>query len=242
MNDWDRETIKPLSPYLKLSSKGDKVQIRIVGRVYREVQVWPRERGGKPIPREQTTLFTPGQWKRVYTAADWNPGETFHLLVIDRADGNAKILAIFPSTYNKIKEYAQNQAWGNPTGYDIVVERTEEPGKNYFSVMPLPNKSPVLQSELAKVDELDVSKLLQNAYPSSGPQPDDFDNSIDIEPLPWEQEPQRAAPMPESNVAAPLADPFNNDTYQDKAPAPGEEDVVIEDIDDKPVNLDDIPF
>lgn len=34
----------------------------------------------------------------------------------------------------------------------------------------------------------------------------------------------------------------NNEVYQDPAPAPGKEDLVIEDIGDEPINLDDIPF
>lgn len=196
-NDWDRNTIKAPSVYLKLANKGDEVRIRIADRPYREPQLWPREKGGRPVPKEETARFTPGQWKRAYTSAEWNPSEVFHLVVIDRADGAAKILAVFASTYTKIQEYAKNPDWGNPTNYDIIIKRTEEPGKNYFSVMPLPTKTSLTESEKAKVAALDMAKLIQGALPAADPQPDDFSDDTVTEALPWENWEQDAPKTPE---------------------------------------------
>jgi hypothetical protein len=238
MGDWDRETIKAPSVYLKLTTKGDKVRVRIADKPYRELQLWPRERGGKPVPKDELARFTVGQWKRAFTSADWNPSEIFHLVVIDRADGAAKILTVFASTYTKIQEYANNPEWGNPTNYDITVERTEEPGKNYFSVMALPNKTMLTDGELAKVTELDTSKLIQGARPAADPQPDDFTDDTVTELLPWEQSVTANEP-----VTQPRPAPAPGQNYhQDPFPPHVQPDPIIEDIGDDPINLNDIPF
>lgn len=221
MDDWGRKPKEPTSVWLKLKAKGDKVRIRISTRPYREVQVWPSERGGNRVDQEMVNSFTPGQWVSIMRNPDWQVSEVYHLLVIDRSDGLAKIFQASSAIYGKIRAYAQDPEWGNPMGYDITIERTEKPG-TYWEITPSPNKTDLMNSERNLVDTL-VDKLPAGAIPASDPQPDDIDENTPPERLPWEWD---QAPI--TNTLDPQPVKTN--------------DVVIEDIGDDPINLDDIPF
>lgn len=241
MDDWDRTPIAPPSIWLKLKTKDEQVRIRIAASPYREVQVWPEERGGQKLDPEVVNQFTPGQWMTIKRDPDWNVSEVYHLLVIDRADNQAKIFQASGAIYGKIREYAKNPEWGNPAGYDITIKRTEKPG-SYWEITPSPNKSDLLAGERSLVDAI-IDKLPPGALPSSGPQPDDIDENVRPEPLPWEKHLTPMSAQDEANMLAnstrsqPPATPIVK-----PAEAEPEPDVVIEDISDEPINLDDIPF
>lgn len=229
MDDWDRKPKAPPSIWLKLKAKDEQVRIRIAGSPYREVQVWPEERGGSKMDASVVADFTPGQWMSIVRNPDWNVSEVYHLPVIDRTDGLAKIFQASGAIYGKIREYAKNPEWGNPAGYDITIKRTEKPG-SYWEITPSPNKSDLLGSERSLLDSI-IDKLPAGALPASSPQPDDIDESIKPEPLPWETQ-LPAAQTTESHEKE----------YVPPEPKPGTEDLIIEDIGKEPINLDDIPF
>jgi len=237
---WGRKPMDPPSVWLRLQTKGESAKIRIAGPPLREVTVWPAEPGNPPVDKQMVANFTSGQWLRIKGHPDYRVAETFALLVIDRADGNAKIMRVSGSVYGKIREFAIDPEWGNPMGYDITITRTEQPGKAYWDVKPSPNKTDLMQSELDKVNALDTQKLLPDAWPANDPQPDDFDRDTTPEDLPWEKTlvPQTAQQDAElRGQAEPKAGVPTTPPHQRHG------DVVIEDIDeDKPVNLDDIPF
>lgn len=224
MNDWDRKPKEPISTYLKLKNKDQEVTIRIAASPYREVQIWPSQQGGKRIEQEVIDQFTPGQWMSIMRDTTWSISEAYHLFVIDRADSLPKILQISGPVYGLIREYAQDPKWGNPAGYDITIKRTEKPG-SYWKITPDPNKSDLLISESNAVKTIQ-EKLPAGAIPAAGPQPDDVDQSVPPEPLPWETSVYQSTTNPGSTISA------VNST----------DDVVITDIGDKPINLDDIPF
>jgi hypothetical protein len=253
---WGREPIQPPSIWLRLKSKGESAKIRIAAMPMREVTVWPDEEGAPKLDPELLRDLTMGQWLRLKSLPDYKVSEQFPLLVIDRADGQAKIYRASSFIYSEIRKYAQDPEWGNPMGYDITITRVENPGVGYWDIKPSPNKTDLMQSEVEKIKALNLSKLLPDAYPANEPQPDDIElNNTVPETLPWEKQlvPRTAAEEAALLATAepkPAAQPATSEpqkggalqNYEDPAPKPGTEDVVIEDIGDQPVNLDDIPF
>lgn len=225
MGDWDRKPKAAPGVWLKLKAKDEQVRIRIAASPYREVQIWPEEKGQR-IDAKIVNSFTPGQWISVMRNPDWNVSELYHLMVIDRADGQAKIFQASGAIYGKIREYATNPEWGNPTNYDITIKRTEKPG-SYYDITPSPNKSDLLINELNLIDAI-KDKLPESALLASEAQPDDIDENVPPEPLPWEpaayQQGLTSNPIPQVQPTLP------ND------------DIVITDLGDGPINLDDIPF
>lgn len=236
---WDREPIQPPSVWLKLKTKGESVDLRIAAPPLREVVVWPEEDGQPKVDPELIRELTSGQWLRLKSSPDYKVTEVFPLLVIDRADGMAKIFRASGAIYSEIRKWAMNPKWGNPMGYDLTITRTEKPG-SYWDVQPDPNKTDLMQSEVEKVKALNLSKLLPDAYPANEPQPDDFETNTTPEDLPWEK---HLTPRTAEQEAALLAtaEPRQSTTPR-PTPAKQVDDVVIEDISDEPINLDDIPF
>jgi hypothetical protein len=220
-DDWDRKPKDAPSIWLKLKTKGEAAKFRIAAAPLREVTVWPAGQGGKPLEDEMVANLTPGQWMSLMRSPDWEVREGYVLLVLDRIDGAARIFRISSSIYGKIRDYAKNPEWGNPTKYDITVTRTEAPGKAYWDVTPSPNKGDLTAAELDKVHALDIHKLLPNALPTNAPQPDEIDENTEPEPLPWER--HLTAPKAAKPSAVPADD-------------------SIAAVPDGPINLDDIPF
>jgi len=131
---------KTNSKYLRMRSKGDSIKIRIVSKAVR----WEEE-----MPVKNETGDTIGTKKK----------ENFAWVVIDRADGEAKAFRAGVSIFLKIKELAQNDDWGDPTGYDITITRTETNPANYYSVVASPNKSKLTKDEIAKAAEIDLNEM-----------------------------------------------------------------------------------
>lgn len=81
-------------------------------------------------------------------------------VVIDREDGEVKVftgptlIARSVKDLSQLKNKVTNKVmWGNPTGYDIQIERTEEPGAGYYKVTPVVgSQEPLTPEEQAKVN------------------------------------------------------------------------------------------
>lgn len=137
MSGYDYEP-KENSPYLRLKSKGDKIKIRLVS---------------DPIHFEESDM-------------NGKPAERFAWVVIDRSDGEIKAYKAGVQVYKEIKKYAIDEDWGDPTGYDFTIERTEETGR-YYAVTPSPNKKPLSTEEKKTVEtsEIDLTKLFSISNP-----------------------------------------------------------------------------
>lgn len=221
MSDYDYDPRQAPSVYLRLKERGDKVTIRIASSPYREPKVWKAEVKA-PLGSEEVLKLTGKQWGAVYRDPDFNVTEVFHWKVLDRDSGEAKIFTGTGGVYKTIKEYAQMEAWGDPQGYDFQIERTEEPGRNYYKVTPLPNKEPLTARQDLLIVALDMKEKQPCARKLTERQLDymaDVEQEYDAEEV-TPIEPAKATP-----TETPTAD-----------------DVVIEDIGDQPINLDDIPF
>lgn len=238
MDAWDRKPKEPASQFLRLKNKDEQVRVRIVAAPLRELRVYPA--GGTkqpPLKSDLLTGLTKGQWVSLMRNPEYDVSEVFHLLVIDRADQQAKVFTTTGGVYGKIRDYAKDPEWGNPTGYDITIRRTEKPGPGYYEVTPSPNKSDVTAGELDKVDKLDIAKMLPNALPANEEQPDDNVEDVKPEPLPWEgdQPASAAADTPSNHSALKKGVASVKDKQAAKAAEEDEDD-------DKPIDLSEIPF
>lgn len=126
MSAYDYEP-KDSSPYLRLKSKGEKIKIRLVS---------------DPIHFEEPDV-------------KGKLSDRFAWKVLDRADGEVKAFKGGVMIYKAIKELAMDEEWGDPTGYDFTITRTEEQG-NYYSVTASPNKKPITADEKKLVEEADL--------------------------------------------------------------------------------------
>lgn len=206
------------SKFLRLKSKGDSAKIRLASEPYIERNVWD-ERTNEFVDREKVAKFTAESWAHVVREPHYKVAETFYWLVIDRQTGTAKIFQASAAIYNMIGVYATDPDWGDPTGYDITVTRTEKPGTAYWDVRPSPDKSEITDEEQAMIDAMDISDLQKRAVLAS--------EADSLEDLIAGKQPAKDLPD------APKPKP----TKKAKA-----EDTVIEDVGDEPINLDDIPF
>jgi len=221
---YDHEPRRAPSPYLRLGNKDDSVTIRIASEPYREPKVWLGEPpSAKPVDSVEIALWTPETWADVMRdpTTDYNINEAYSWVVIDRSDGRAKVFSGSPSVYKNIKNYATMPEWGDPKEYDIKITRTEDPGRNYYTVMALPNKSALTADEKTLVGALDMSTLSPNARLLTEPQIDAVGN-------------------PEDHVDVRTFPTIEN-TMKHTPGVADKKDAVAE-VSDEPINLDDIPF
>lgn len=228
MGDYDFEPRKADSIYLRLKAKGDKVTVRLASSPYREPKVW-RVDVKPPLIPEEVVKLTERHWRGMYTDPDYNITEVFHWKVIDRDSGLAKIYTGTSSVYKSIKEYSQMEAWGDPKTYDFQIERTEDPGRNYYKVTALPNKSPLTEKQQDLLDALDMDEKLPAARSVSVKQIDYIEEMGDENAGDADDEAEALAAQ--AAVEA-----------QDNSAKPSKEDTVFTDIPDEPINLDDVPF
>jgi len=132
MSGYDYEP-KVNSPYLRLTSKGDKVKIRIAS-----------------VPIHFTEEY------------EGKESDKFAWVVIDRATGEIKAFKGGVMIYKAVKAYNNDEEWGDPTKYDLTITRTEEKG-NYYTVTASPNKSDITEEEKKAVEEanIDLEKLFK---------------------------------------------------------------------------------
>lgn len=134
------------SKYLRLSSKGEKAVIRIVSNPF--------------IFLESITDQDTGEIQEV---------ERFAWLVIDKTDETKPRVRGYrasASVFEKIKKLAENPKWGDPTRYDIEVERTEQPGAGYWAVTPQPPIANLSDAEKAMAESFGTT--LQELYQVAG--------------------------------------------------------------------------
>lgn len=225
MSDYDYDPKQKPSAYLRLKNQGDTITIRIASTPYRKPVVW-REGQRAPMPDEDALRMGEDEWANIYREPDFTVAEAFLWMVIDREDGKAKIYSGSAGIYKTIKEYAEMPEWGDPRTYDFRIERTEEPGRSYYRVTPIPNRDPLTQGNLRMLTELEFEKKEVAARKLSERQIDFLaDAPNDFDAVVLEDEAQAKA----AEYATKKAD----DEPDTIAPMPD---------DDKPISLDDIPF
>lgn len=253
MGVYDHEPKANKGIYLRLKSKGEIATVRLASVPFREPVVW-KEGVDRPIDEAEVGKLTPAQWAKIMREPDFEIREAYHWIVIDRLDGQVRIFSSTPMVYKAIKAYAQNPKWGDPTKYDFEITRTEEPG-NYYQVTALPDKGELTPREQAQVDDLNIREKKPNAAPTDEPQIDDITEWLEQQGKPTADDPGVAvgsggSERPGYDSAKAKAESLKNKEEEEQAAAEAHAekeaaanpDPVITDIDDKPFNLDDIPF
>lgn len=232
------------SKFLRLKEKGDSVVVRIASPAYREPIVW-KLGVSKPLAQEQTAKLSQAQWAGLMRDPDYNITEAYHWLVIDRDDGQARIFSGTAGIYKSIKEYAHMEQWGNPREYDLKITRTEEPGRNYYTVTPFPNKSTITEREKQLVDALNIPTEKPNASPTNELQIDDISEWLEQQEQGGGEPPAAAPPTstPGYDSAKAKAKSIGTKAKEPTDEPPAGQDEIVTDFDpDEPINLDDITF
>lgn len=132
--------------------------------------------------------------------------------------------------FKSIAGLAQDEEWGDPTGYDIKITRH---GSGFndttYTVSPSTNRQPLDPSIFDQIEATDLlEKISVSPFTTQAYWLADFDQIHE---------------QPVANVGSGGYDKAKATTKEppiEKPPA--NPDIVIEDIGDEPVNLDDIPF
>lgn len=130
---------KPVSnsKYVKLKSKGDKAILRIVSDPLIFLESITDKDTGEVLDKEQ-----------------------FAWIVIDKTDETKPKVKGWKgsaSVFLKIKRLTEMKGWGDPTTYDIEVERVEDPGAAFWSVTPIPPSSPLSKAEIDLAKEANIN-------------------------------------------------------------------------------------
>jgi hypothetical protein len=81
----------------------------------------------------------------------------WYIGVIDRRSQAYKVLDVSPTLFRQIREFTRDEAWGDPSQYDIVVKVTKSaPPSGYYTVIPQPKTA-------LSPGDLEVKKMLKCA-------------------------------------------------------------------------------
>jgi hypothetical protein len=125
--------------WLRLKEKGEKVRLRLV----------------TPPCRYQDTFED-----KVTGVKETKRRVSWLAILKEVVNGEAvKRVVIFtngPMVYGILKDLSEDENWGDPTTYDVTIERTEESGK-YYVVTPLPKPiGPISDDERAMVADANI--------------------------------------------------------------------------------------
>lgn len=84
------------------------------------------------------------------------PYKRVTMKVINRKDGQAYLFECGPMIVKDIKKYALNPKHGDPTKYDINIQKIGEGKQTKYKLYASPNKSDITDSEAALLSELDL--------------------------------------------------------------------------------------
>lgn len=134
-----------LTKTLKL--KAGQNQVRLVSNPY-ECQVhWEDTTDGS---HRRIVCNGPGC---LICKAGHTPQKRFQVLVIDRAEGDVKVLEGGNAIFNQIKTYAMDPDYGDPKNYDIKITKTGSGRDTRYSVVASPKQIPLTAEEQNKVNE-----------------------------------------------------------------------------------------
>ncbi len=174
--------------YLNLKSKGDKIKVRLMTKPLHNFRYWETGADGKQRPvtfptREAIDEALKGYGKDDKPKIDVQYG----WVVIDRADGEIKVFKGGQSIAGQIKGIIED-GWGDPTGFDMVITRTEEKPM-YYKVTPVPNSNtPITDAEKQKFTDanIDLKDEMQGGGESKS-HSEQYGGAVDLETLPEEQ-------------------------------------------------------
>lgn len=143
-----------------------ETRVRFVGDVLPRYVYWVNTTDGRRMPLEclsfdrETEQFTSRNrdpFKELDEAVyDDKPTFSYVCNVIDRTDGQIKLLDLKTTIYKQVIDYATSIEYGNPSdpdeGYDITIKREKTgplPQNVKYTVMPSRNSVPLTDAEKA---------------------------------------------------------------------------------------------
>lgn len=184
--------------YLKIQD-GETVKLRIVSEpAIFESESQPDEHGNT----------------RISTRYGW--------LVYNQDLKQPQILQQSARFFNSVAALAQDDEWGDPTGYDIKVTRQGTGLDTTYNVMPSANREPLSKEAIAALKAIDlIEKLSASPFAQRVAWLVDFDKNGHT-----------------------LSERSSNPVQAAKKPAAAKsvDEVTLEDVEGQPVDLDDIPF
>lgn len=97
------------------------------------------------------------------------PKQRWYIGVIDRATGQYKVLDIGSGIYADIRDLNRDEAWGDPSKYDVVIKVNKKGSpKDYYSVLPRPSTA-LTPSDLEHKSDKNEEDLARRCTP---PQPE----------------------------------------------------------------------
>lgn len=159
--------------YLSLRQKGESVQVRLVSEPKYIFQYWAKMPDGSSKLVDYDSVSEEEAKKKGYKkSSKWG------WIVLDRGDGNKVKIFTGPITIaqniqaiaRKVNKATGKPAWGDPRTYDIVIERTEQPGASYYTVDPIAEGKgePLTEEETKAIEEanFDLAKELKGGRES----------------------------------------------------------------------------
>ncbi len=147
--DWDSNTLsnKEQDPvdYYKIQ-EGDNV-LRIVGKPSKIETHWEDTVDGKT-----RKIICPGAGCPI-CAKGKRPKSRYQCKVIDRRDDKVKMLDVGLTIISQIQTYAKSEEYGDPTKYDIKINRSGKGIDTRYLVMASRNDTPLTPEQLKMVDE-----------------------------------------------------------------------------------------
>lgn len=129
---YDHERPIETGLFYRLTDKGEIARLRLVTPPYRYMSTI--QKNGKPEPTERVA------WLAILKG-----------LVNGQVTQKTVIFQAGVMVYNAVRDLYLDKDWGDPTQYDIEVERTQKAGA-YYSVTPKPRPSgPLTESQQALV-------------------------------------------------------------------------------------------
>jgi hypothetical protein len=162
-----------------------------------------------------------------------NISTRFAFIVYNFTEERAQILQASPAMARKIGELHVDPDFGaNIRKIDIKITPTGEGLERRYDIQVLPNARTLTAAQVAEAQEIDLDDKVKDSKGRMSR---------------WDQTgstPAAAAAGSGYDKAKAAASKLKKDDApaEDDAPAPGTEDIVIEDIGDEPINLDDMPF
>ena len=133
-------------PFMKLQQGMNR--IRIVANPARISVHWVGDADGK-----NHKVLCPGKECPICQELGEKPQTRYMLMVLDRADGVVKQLEVGRMIMKDIQTLAMDSDFGNPTQYDIKIQKDGSGRETRYHVMPAPSKTPLTAAEKELVDK-----------------------------------------------------------------------------------------
>lgn len=143
---WDEKGNEDGGVYLRLKEKGQKARVRFVGKPIKFEEDVKTDKGAKRTVRFAAVVI----YRNTETKVNEVKGFKFGWQI-----------------YKLLRALNEDDEWGEPTGYDVTVTRTEEEG-SYYTLTPKP-KTPITDEEKELV--LSANLNLEAMYLGKGAEP-----------------------------------------------------------------------